>query len=808
MNNISIVPMNSFSSSEGEKVFKKVSVENSRHTKAEQPITTSPREKTNQEKPHPKFKERVANFLDSSQVTIFMTVVTVYALFGDDIRLAAFSKPADNVFNGLTLASLVLFSAELILSCWAKPGFLWSFYFWLDFLSTISLIPDISWIWYPMIGLDQESSDTSNATQIQNAGKLSRAGARTSRIIRVIRLIRLIRIVKLYKNAQQALKEREDYEEAEEDLNEIPQESQVGKKLSDLTTKRVILLILLMLISLPLMEVEFYANPQTSWDFGLSKLMDFSDTESFNLILDEYKEYHLDQIRPIVYLSIETSSLNYSWEGEISPDDLRINESHYAYETDALAVFDLRQEIQLGAILNLCKTIFICIVLTMGALYFTKDANELVIHPIEKMIDKVKSISKNPLNASKPTMPTIYDIQSESTGCCGMCKGKKGDSADYETELLENTIVKIGVLLALGFGEAGSGIIATNMQKDGDVDLMLGGDKCVAIFGFCDIRNFTDTTEELLEDVMVFVNEIAKVVHGTVDKYQGSANKNIGDAFLLVWKFEKEDFFLEGDEIMASEHSSKAKYMPDLALLAFLKIIAKINQDPTLLKYRNNQKLNRRIPNYQVKMGFGLHIGWAIEGAIGSEYKIDASYLSPHVNLASRLEAATKQYGVPLLISGEFVSYLSKEVKDYCRHVDTVTVKGTTKPMQLFTSDVDFSLLKPSKPKSLDKQSSNATRRRIKKEIESHCLKPIDLYKKSSSLNEMRSELTQDFLEEFSQAVNNYISGDWSSAKLKLDRCLEMKQGDGPCLNLLSFMEEYNFSAPSDWDGYRVLTEK
>lgn len=51
-------------------------------------------------------------------------------------------------------------------------------------------------------------------------------------------------------------------------------------------------------------------------------------------------------------------------------------------------------------------------------------------------------------------------------------------------------------------------------------------------------------------------------------------------------------------------------------------------------------------------MGFGLHVGWAIEGAIGSEYKIDASYLSPNVNMASRLEAATKQYGVPILISG------------------------------------------------------------------------------------------------------------------------------------------------------------
>jgi len=43
-----------------------------------------------------------------------------------------------------------------------------------------------------------------------------------------------------------------------------------------------------------------------------------------------------------------------------------------------------------------------------------------------------------------------------------------------------------------------------------------------------------------------------------------------------------------------------------------------------------------------VKLGYGLHIGWAIEGAIGSKFKIDASYLSPNVNMAARLETATK----------------------------------------------------------------------------------------------------------------------------------------------------------------------
>lgn len=55
--------------------------------------------------------------------------------------------------------------------------------------------------------------------------------------------------------------------------------------------------------------------------------------------------------------------------------------------------------------------------------------------------------------------------------------------------------------------------------------------------------------------------------------------------------------------------------------------------------------------NYKVRMGYGLHIGWGIEGAIGSEFKIDASYLSPNVNMAARLEAGTKQFGTAILIS-------------------------------------------------------------------------------------------------------------------------------------------------------------
>jgi class 3 adenylate cyclase len=62
------------------------------------------------------------------------------------------------------------------------------------------------------------------------------------------------------------------------------------------------------------------------------------------------------------------------------------------------------------------------------------------------------------------------------------------------------------------------------------------GNKTMAIYGFCDIRKFTETTEALQEKVMLFVNDIAKIVHGVSCEFLGIPNKNIGDAFLIVWK--------------------------------------------------------------------------------------------------------------------------------------------------------------------------------------------------------------------------------------------------------------------------------
>jgi hypothetical protein len=83
-------------------------------------------------------------------------------------------------------------------------------------------------------------------------------------------------------------------------------------------------------------------------------------------------DYHEDRRRPIIFYS--NDAVDWEWE-ETDPTDLRNTEKHYAEESDLVAIFDLRADTQLGAALNMGKTMFVCLVIALGAIYFTKDAN-------------------------------------------------------------------------------------------------------------------------------------------------------------------------------------------------------------------------------------------------------------------------------------------------------------------------------------------------------------------------------------------------------------------------------------------------
>jgi hypothetical protein len=132
--------------------------------------------------------------LESYPSVIFMSFVTLYTLFLDDIRTVFIGKDKDDIFNSITLICFIIFMIEIIIGASCRQIYFLTFFFWLDLISTLSMVPDIGWFWEFVIG-EGSNFKASNATQL---AKTSRAG-RVTRVIRVIRLIRLIRIVKLYK---------------------------------------------------------------------------------------------------------------------------------------------------------------------------------------------------------------------------------------------------------------------------------------------------------------------------------------------------------------------------------------------------------------------------------------------------------------------------------------------------------------------------------------------------------------------------------------------------------------------------------
>lgn len=475
---------------------------------------------------------------------------------------------------------------------------------------------------------------------------------------------------------------------------------------------------------------------------------------------------------------------------------------------------NVKWAVQMQALLDIGRVTFVLSALSLGALLFIRDTDKLVLQPIERMVSKVKLVSQNPLAASAAPKPSR--------------KNSNGSGKQLETRVLEQSIAKICSLLSVGFGEAGAEVIADNIKSGGDLNPMVPGRRVTAIFGFCDIRQFTDTTEVLQEEVMEFVNSIASIVHSEVSLHGGAANKNIGDAFLVVWKLPGSSRHARNNVIRSSVIGAKAAaagpggpheeevvtHLADAALAAFIIIQAALKRSKKLQEYSSRSDLNARMPNFSVKLGFGLHVGWAIEGAIGSHHKIDASYLSPHVNMAARLEAATKQFGVPLLLSESFVSLLSPAVRRRCRQIDCVTVKGSNQPIGLFTLDVDAAAAAATEPSAHPMAQHGPTAMKGSDHLSFSDYPYFDEFEEHPDIVATRA-VDEDFLARFAEGFQAYRAGNWQAAAAVLEETRTMRRNgagdevvDGPSEALLAVIRDSGGRAPAGWAGYRELTEK
>ena len=102
-------------------------------------------------------RQKVREFVEGKLITVIMTLLTLFALFGDDFRLWFFTKGADPFFFAVLCLAFVLFFLEILINSCVLDDFKYSFFFWLDIVATFSLLPDIDWcvtIWNYVLNIE------------------------------------------------------------------------------------------------------------------------------------------------------------------------------------------------------------------------------------------------------------------------------------------------------------------------------------------------------------------------------------------------------------------------------------------------------------------------------------------------------------------------------------------------------------------------------------------------------------------------------------------------------------------------------
>lgn len=183
----------------------------------------------------------------------------------------------------------------------------------------------------------------------------------------------------------------------------------------------------------------------------------------------------------------------------------------------------------------------------------------------------------------------------------------------------------------------------------------------------------------------------------------------------------------------------------------------------------------------------GLHFGHAIEnrpaGSSGDDYA-DRTFMSPHVNLAARLElAASAVYGVTMLMSGPFVSQLAPATRATVRQIDRAKLKGADASTTLHTYD-----FLPAEPERwLEAQG-------------------VLGHSELTALFDFDSKSDCDaYLASFSRGRAAYLEGNWALAYDLLQPLMERQADDAPLSAVVNFMASNGNICPPDWRGYRNL---
>jgi class 3 adenylate cyclase len=284
-------------------------------------------------------------------------------------------------------------------------------------------------------------------------------------------------------------------------------------------------------------------------------------------------------------------------------------------------------------------------------------------------------------------------------------------------------------------------IVQTVIQQS--TSIKTSGEKRVVTVFFSDMEKFTSISEQMTPAGLVnMINQYLTTASESIRRHNGIIDKYIGDAIMAFWSppFTNED-----------EHAKLACF----AALEQLSILDEFRRMlPDITGFRKG------LPNIDIRVG--LATGEVIIGNIGSHISRNYTVMGDTVNIASRLESASKYYGTRLLISEE-TQVMARDAVE-TRELDSIRVMGKSDSVRVF-----------------------------------------ELLARKGELG----RAVADLRERFDRGLAAYRNRDWDRAQADFAACLEIDPADAPSKLFVARLQYLRDHPPAEnWDGVWSLAEK
>lgn len=282
--------------------------------------------------------------------------------------------------------------------------------------------------------------------------------------------------------------------------------------------------------------------------------------------------------------------------------------------------------------------------------------------------------------------------------------------------------------------------VAEQVMATQDSKMMVGERKNVTIL-FSDIRGYTTLTENLeATEVVTLLNRYFETMVESVFEHQGTLDKFMGDALMAVF----------GAPLPLQENH------------AWLAIQSALDMRHRLAIFNESQVIKNQ-PRF--RFGIGISSGEVVAGNIGSARRMDYTVIGDGVNLSSRLESLTKEYGCDIIISESTYQACGGAEHLIVRELDKTRVKGKSQAVNIYEL-VDW---------------------------------------RDRALSSQRSQ----FLDIYHQGRSHYLRREFDDAIAFFEKASYLRPQDIPVQIYLERCRRYRqVPPPEEWDGIHTMTTK